>query len=125
MAVFDWSEYLIFAKEIQETRQDEAALRSAVSRAYYAAFHHARAYCAANGIDIPESTDNTSHKVVWDRLQNISRTVKGAYLNGTRLKRKRHDADYVSEVPNLSAVTEQAIHESDLVFSYLPLRTGA
>jgi len=120
MAAFDWSEYLTFAKELS-TRTDEAALRSAISRAYYAAFHCARAYCKAKSIPIPESLDNSSHKVVWDALLNRGRTLAGAQAKGTRLKRKRHDADYESQMENLPDVVRQAIQESDAVFAYLRL----
>ena len=35
MAAFDWSQYLILARDLG-SRLEEAALRSAISRAYYA-----------------------------------------------------------------------------------------
>jgi len=120
MAAFDWTQYLIFAKELSK-RSDEAALRSAISRAYYAAFNHARAYCAAKAIPVPESFEHSSHKVVWDALLNRGRTLAGAQIQGTRLKRKRHNADYESEVENISEVVQQALAESDAVFTYLAL----
>lgn len=118
MAAFDWTQYLVFAKELSG-RTDEAALRSAISRAYYAAFNRARAYCIAKGIPVPESLDNTSHKAVWDALSNRGRTLAGAHSNGTRLKRKRVDADYKPEIENLNDVVQQAITESDAVAAYL------
>lgn len=118
MAAFDWTEYLVFAKELSE-RPDEAALRTAISRAYYAAFNRARAYCIAKGISVPESLDNTRHKVVWDALLNRGRTLAGAQANGTRLKRKRIDADYEPEIASLTNVVQQAIAESDAVAAYL------
>jgi uncharacterized protein (UPF0332 family) len=43
---FDWLEYLIVAQEMfgeaSDTAHEDANLRCAVSRAYYAAFHQAR-----------------------------------------------------------------------------------
>ena len=38
---FDWTEYLTLAQELVQ-REEEACLRSAISRAYYAAFGKAR-----------------------------------------------------------------------------------
>jgi len=45
---FDWSEYLALARHLQGQESSrfsqEAALRCSISRAYYAAFCHARNY---------------------------------------------------------------------------------
>jgi len=50
---FDWAQFLDFAKGLEASPDSpgpwEAALRSAVSRAYYAAFHHAVARAANEG----------------------------------------------------------------------------
>jgi len=85
----------------------------------YAAFNRARTYCAEKNIPIPESFENNSHKVMWNALLGKGRTLAGAEANGTRLKPKRRNADYESEIKNLSDVVEQAIYESDAVFYYL------
>ena len=42
MNAFDWSKYLELAAELAKDDTDEAKLRTAISRAYYAAFHAAR-----------------------------------------------------------------------------------
>lgn len=43
---YDWSEYLALAKELSQKGSDAAA-RSAISRAYYAAYNTARRHRAA------------------------------------------------------------------------------
>jgi len=49
---FDWHEYLVLAEKFESTRKDEAALRCAVSRAYYAVFNQAEKFLRENGIGI-------------------------------------------------------------------------
>ena len=49
MAGFDWTEFLDRADELGRRRGDPPAERTAISRAYYAAFHHACARFAAAG----------------------------------------------------------------------------
>jgi hypothetical protein len=58
MTVFSWDSFAGLAIQMLEFSWDrpvrEAALRSAVSRAYYAAFHCARLRAEAEGESIPE-----------------------------------------------------------------------
>ena len=49
-------------------RNEEAAWRTAVSRAYYAAFHTARVLLAGCGFDVPRS--DQAHAYLWLRLDN-------------------------------------------------------
>jgi len=41
---FDWAEYRRLANELKTRTDDEAALRSAISRLYYSAFHPAKTH---------------------------------------------------------------------------------
>lgn len=116
MPPFDWLKYLEFAKELSNSEK-EAALRSAISRAYYAAFNQARAYCDSHHIYIPQSKD--SHQAVWDKFKE-GRTVRGVYTNGDLLKQQRVLADYKSEpIDRLEDTVAQAIRYAERVLYYL------
>jgi uncharacterized protein (UPF0332 family) len=72
---------------------DEADWRSAISRAYYAAFHVGRELLRQLGFDPPRS--EAAHAYVWLRLSNAGDPdlVKaGRTLND--LRGDRNDADY-------------------------------
>jgi hypothetical protein len=51
--MFDWSRYLDLADELARRVSDEAAERSAISRAYYAAFGMSRRHLVQSGIVVP------------------------------------------------------------------------
>jgi len=80
---FDWQEYLLLARELSQ-RSGEAALRSAISRAYYAAFCTACNYLRQRGESIPDSEH--SHKAVWDSFQRKGKSAQAVFINGERLK---------------------------------------
>jgi hypothetical protein len=89
---FDWSTYLALARELA-TRNDEAALRSSVSRAYYYIYHLGLTRAQNNGFII--SRGESSHKQVW-RLFTDNPETLCAQLGqlALRLKEKRERADY-------------------------------
>src|SRR5438445_3393042 len=71
----------------------EAAWRSAVSRAYYAAFHEARQLLRDLGFVVPRA--DQAHAYLWLRLSNCGDPqvrLAGSDLN--RLRRERNRADY-------------------------------
>ena len=101
---FDWAEYLDVAKSLfgqsATTPSREAALRAAISRAYYAAFCSARNHLRDrdNVQDIP--LDGRAHFDVPDRFQQsdaVERKRVGTDLH--RLRLARRDADYYDELP--------------------------
>ena len=126
--IFDWADYLALARQLatkwqQTARNDsptdtladapsepfglaptspEAALRTAVSRAYYAAFHFARDYLDRQG-RLPYSRDE-SHATVWRSFDRGGREAKiksdGFYLRDARIV-----ADYE---PDLTDAAERA-----------------
>jgi hypothetical protein len=99
---FDWSEYLDLAAEFARRRGDPAAERSAISRAYYAAFHLASARFVAAGERLTLLGDD--HVLVWDWfLASSDRRMRAIGANGKRLRRWRRAADYESVYPGLSA----------------------
>ena len=121
MAAFDWSQYLVLAKELS-TRTDEAALRSAISRAYYAAYHHAKSFCASKSIVIIQSGANSEHFDLWDTFgKKGGPTFANIHTRGDRLKRKRHNADYDSGISGLAVVVGDSIKDADAIFFLLKI----
>ena len=94
---FNWSEYLGLAQQLagkaQISATQESRLRSAISRAYYAAFILARNYLRdEESISIPEKQ---SHKFVIEQFKNSSEKVRQAIgKNLARLRFSRNKADY-------------------------------
>lgn len=95
---FDWNDYLTLAEELKDRRESEAALRSAISRAYYAVFCQVRDALKQEGIQLPE---RDIHYFVWNQYKNRGRSFKGIYINGDGLRANRNTADYESQAGNL------------------------
>jgi hypothetical protein len=72
-----------------KTSSAEAELRSAVSRAYYGAFHTARLKIEACGVCLPESAE--AHKKACFCLAVVSKPASAMLET---LRRKRNEADY-------------------------------
>ncbi len=79
---FDWRDYLSLGQELSQ-RQDEAAQRSAISRAYYAAFCCARVYLERHGVAF-STMGQDSHTLVWKQFQNKGKTEATIYQNSLR-----------------------------------------
>lgn len=115
---FDWVEFLNIAKEMAEDNSprssQEAKLRCAISRAYYAAYHKARKIILPASSATGPGRAFGSHQQVIDALQesdDATRRKLGVDLN--RLKGKRHKADYIDSVQNLPALAEDALIEAE------------
>ena len=122
--MFNWSEFLSLAEGLGSGAQgtsvtlirDEAAYRSAVSRAYYAAFCRAREYAIQHLGFRPSNTPSdhgrlASHYLVRGML------LIWQYLDDLRYWRNLCDYDDV--VPDLSTKVEDALREAALVISML------
>jgi uncharacterized protein (UPF0332 family) len=84
--------FLVLA-EVLIQGQGEAEWRSAVSRAYYGAFHEARQLMRDLGFQVPRG--DQAHAYLWRRLSNCGDAqtqVAGSELN--RLRTERNRADY-------------------------------
>lgn len=91
---FRWLDFIELASELAE-RQDEASLRTAVSRSYYALFHTAQVVLEHLDPDYSVHRSRDSHKQVWDRLGSIGRRqTKSAMNRGRSLLHTRKQADY-------------------------------
>src|SRR5947208_1064428 len=110
MAAFDWTQYLILARKLG-SESEESALRSAISRAYYAAFKTAEHYCENTGISIVDT--GKPHQDVWDAfLAKGGTTFNSVYDKGERLKRKRVKADYRTNVTGLPSMVLDSLRDS-------------
>lgn len=105
---FDWLQFLELAKELA-ARDDEASARSAISRAYYAAYHWARDYVAQElAVTVPKSE---AHQAVWDALTQHGRKREelSAGAGGKRARVMRNQADYEARLPGGQTPREMAL----------------
>jgi len=113
---FDWREYLELARELAGLRgsgySQEAAERSAVSRAYYAAFCWARNYAEKN-LGFTPKRDPTDHLQLRDHLQNQGYPKLGSDLN--KLRRWRNACDYDDQIPQLRQQVSFSIKVADKI----------
>ena len=89
---------------------EEAGRRSAVSRAYYDAFHYIRLYLIRESIDVPK--DATAHEKLPKYLRNSG--LENAKYVGQRLgelKDDRWDADYKIAIEDLRRREETSVLE--------------
>ena len=114
---FDWAEFLALARALAQ-RREEAALRSAISRAYYAAFGKARAFLEAEGMSF--AADAGDHALVWETFRGSSNDVR-YYIgeDGFGLRNSRNRADYDAGVSDIQARAQRAIRKAEAIFKAL------
>jgi len=107
---FDWREYLELAKHLGGQASSgysaEAAERSAVSRAYYAAFCWVRNYAEAT-LGFRRIGTARDHERLRDLLKSKYRLQVASNLN--RLRGWRNDCDYEERVPGLGQRVKGAV----------------
>ena len=117
---FDWKEYLNLAKSLQNRQgndySQEAAFRSAVSRAYYAAFCHARNFIRDRESFSPY-TNALDHSRVREHFRQQGRFDISNILN--YLRRWRNACDYNDTVADLSDLLEDALKNAQEVIDKL------
>jgi uncharacterized protein (UPF0332 family) len=111
---FDWPKYLTLARELvvlsEEHEDKEAFLRSAISRAYYAAFCKSRNYL--RDIDEDKDLDRSPnvHEFVADQFKNSNDTTKQKIgYDLYCLCRVRNVADYQDSFRDLEMKTRQSL----------------
>jgi len=116
--MFNWTAYLELAKELAQ-RHDEASQRSAMSRAYYAAFCSARNWLRdRDQVLIPTTFE--AHSTVWDEFQRSpERRRRQIGQLGHRLRNSRRKVDYDDTVPGLSHLVGDAMTKADSLLSIL------
>ena len=99
---FDWREFLDLAYFLGGERDirysQESAYRSAVSRAYYAAFCYARNYARDNEEFTPTGSPE-DHRKLREHFRRRKRVNIAACLD--ELRRWRNDCDYEDIVNNV------------------------
>jgi len=117
---FDWKEYLNISRylygdsSIKITR--EGSIRTAVSRAYYAAFCHAKNY-AINKFSFKPSGYGSDHSAVRicyskTRLSAVAKLLADLYG-------WRQQCDYNDQVGDIESMCDSAIDRADEVFRKL------
>jgi len=115
---FDWTEFLALARELARYSGSsyslEAARRTSVSRAYYAAFCSARNY-AENRFGFQRSRTGRDHSLLRKHLMNLSEPWPeiAEYLED--LQKWRGKCDYDDEIHNLDALVSNAMKTAEEV----------
>jgi hypothetical protein len=121
---FAWQEYLALAQHLQDQSTNstsgisqEAALRCAVSRAYYAAFCHARNYARDHhGFKLSHGPDD--HTRIREHFQRLGHVKIAQDLE--QLRRWRNQCDYNDNVSNISLMCFGAMMAAQNVFASFP-----
>jgi uncharacterized protein (UPF0332 family) len=120
---FDWLEYLSLAHELVSLStgapSQEARLRSAISRAYYAAFKMAFAYLRARDISIVFGKTDIHTYVLEKFKYSPDRAHREVGVNLDRLRRERNKADYDDSIDRLPDVTAKALIQAEKIVSDL------
>jgi len=116
---FDWTDYLNLALHLHGQPQgygQEAAQRSAASRAYYAAFCHARNYARdRQGFRPRYNVDDHKNVRAHFRRRQMPRIARKL----DSLRQWRNDCDYSDTVPNITDLVTSAIAEAQQVLRKL------
>jgi uncharacterized protein (UPF0332 family) len=115
--IFNWSEYLDLANSISRIGK-ESCYRSAISRAYYAAFCLARNLALDRGAVV--NRDASSHQVVADYYIDMGTDLGnkiGANLERLRVSRNR--ADYDNEIVRPDSACQKSLEEAKQVLELM------
>jgi uncharacterized protein (UPF0332 family) len=110
-------DFLVLANRLAAA-STEAEWRSAVSRAYYGAFHEARQLLTELGFTVPR--DDRAHKYLSFRLSNAGNPL--ARLAGSELDILRGDrnaADYDLHRPLMSVPAGDSVRQAGLIVQNL------
>ncbi len=118
-----WDGYLVLAEDLA-SRDEEAARRSAVSRAYYGAFNPARRWVEEN----LEPIDNrAAHQQVWRAFRISVRADEGTRTKwetvgelGNSLRLLRNQADYADKFTELDRHAVEAVGTAKQILTLLP-----
>lgn len=117
---FDWTLYLGVAKALASQAGDEAALRSAISRAYYAAFGLAAARARTEGGAVPRTGE--AHAEVWKHFESANDQYRRKIgQDGKRLRWRRRQADYDEAVRISTGDVTDSIRRADSIIRFIGL----
>ncbi|MCS6773433.1 MAG: hypothetical protein RMM31_08575 [Anaerolineae bacterium] len=123
-AAFDWRTYLHLAQvllaQADRSPLQEAYQRSAVSRAYYAAFCHARNWAQTRLGFRPRGTA-ADHFGLKEHLaqSGASHFISAANLLD-RLRKLRNQCDYEDKLPDLPVLAPSALQIAQQILAYFP-----
>lgn len=110
-------DFLVLARALA-TQATEAAWRTAVSRAYYAAFHVARQLMEDLGFTVPP--DASGHRYLIYRLSNCGQAqVRAAGQSLDDLRRQRTWADYQLHLLPRQGICQMAVNLADSIIQAL------
>lgn len=116
--MFDWSAYLELARELGQEPREQCG-RTAISRAYYAAFHHAKSF-VERSTNVRMASDGRAHQDVPDELRRMRPAYPNAANKLQELKRLRTWADYQSGSKlNLPQEVEKALAYAERIIDSL------
>ena len=121
--MFDWSDYLDLARALSgphgpsvSVQLSEATSRSAVSRAYYAAFCHARNY-AQRHLGYVSNNAPSDHGTL--RQHYSLHGMKSVADSLDKLRGWRNQCDYRDVVNALQTIVRRSLREADSVINQL------
>ena len=120
---FDWTNYLNLAQELTGAAttlsNEEAKLRSAISRAYYAAFIQARNHLRDREQYLTPPGGNPHYDVPLQFQQSTDVRRRAIGVNLNRLRKHRNFADYADRFGGLPAATSLSIQRATQIISTL------
>lgn len=116
---FDWEEFAELAAWLPGQRADEASQRTAISRAYYAAYHAASTFIRRHALYA--SHLQLSHRLVWLLIRQSGGPHSAEVANlGNDLKAARVWADYRdSFADDLPGDVEKALANAAAIIALL------
>ena len=115
--MFDWNDFKTLAEELRQ-RNDEAALRTAISRVYYAVYWRARNFLESEGFILRQH--EASHVQIWNEYkQKAGQTNKAIGKSGSELHRFRVQADYVAEIKDIKKLADDCFKLAESVSVYI------
>ncbi len=117
---FSWADYLIVARHLTENGVEsgyaEGFLRSAISRAYYAALNTARNLLSDQwGIEVPETAEIHRFVPRWFMMDEEDPDQQEIGILLDRLRDRRRRADYADEVANVSSLATRSLADAQIV----------
>ena len=120
---FNWQEYLTLARHLQgQTVPEvtrEGVVRALISRAYYAAFGHARNY-ARDWLGFVPRYSGEDHGRVREHLKRRRRWAVGTFLE--ELRQSRNECDYLDVLSeaDLDRLVNDCLAAADYIIRALP-----
>ncbi len=119
---FDFNEFLTLAEELARGN-DEASQRSSISRAYYTVYHLAFPRAETNvgpysrrkdATRLPQHKNLSTHAWCWQQYIDTNDVdCEQVGVDGDRMKKRRHKADYDSrDIINLDAEVQRQIEDA-------------